>query len=535
MKITTLLFAVLFLFTVSSCSEPERYEGVLSSEFEKVINEHPDSAVNLLEKSEYKNSTSRSLNARYSLYLSLARYKNGEDAVSDSLLKPAIDYYISDKTSNSREKMLTTYLLAHINNNIHQDSIAYALFEKAIQLGKKLNDSIYPALALHAQGVIFGSNFYTDDAATKFKQGLNYLDRFKGLEKYKVGMLLSIARSFNSPDSFMVSKKYTETALNLNNEMGTDYFLPELYENLGTSYFYGNNLEKANEYYKKSQSYGYQVNYKDMALWAIAALQTNDSIAFQIRDAIRALPTSSRTDDLAKYSMEKYFALHENDIHMVNNYSDSMTIISDEIKWSDLKPILPANSDSPSHINWTIILIPIFVAVSGVVILFYRKKHTVLAKDKTAENNSDMAIDKPISLSLEKVDSISHLNEKYEIFNTWFASGDGWRDNLSSEEIAVATNLIDCIHSQPYISQMIRDIDNVKENVASSIVSEFKLKLDDQLLLLLYLCNVSYKAIAVIVDKKASTASSNISRWKARLSNSNSPNNALYKKYLYSY
>ena len=92
-----------------------------SSELDRVasyISEYPDSALTVLETFTPDSFHTNGEKARYALLLSMAMDKNYIDICSDSLIRPAIDYYASGKDRHSR--FLTCYYQGRIYENAGQ-------------------------------------------------------------------------------------------------------------------------------------------------------------------------------------------------------------------------------------------------------------------------------------------------------------------------------------------------------------------------------------------------------------------------------
>ena len=82
---------------------------------EALMTEHPDSALAILQQVDDAQLTTNALQARFALLLSMALDKNYIDIASDSLIRPAVEYY--ENHGSSREKMLTCYYHTNVLYN----------------------------------------------------------------------------------------------------------------------------------------------------------------------------------------------------------------------------------------------------------------------------------------------------------------------------------------------------------------------------------------------------------------------------------
>ena len=106
MKRTLTLYLLLSLLLLTGCNDPKHVTDALIRA-EAWMNEHPDSALNLLKGIEQPELQTREHHARYALLYSQALDKNYIDLTSDSLINIAVDYY-KDR-DDVRAKFLSYY------------------------------------------------------------------------------------------------------------------------------------------------------------------------------------------------------------------------------------------------------------------------------------------------------------------------------------------------------------------------------------------------------------------------------------------
>ena len=88
LKISALLWVI---FSIEGCM------GNISNDLnraESLMNEYPDSALNILENIYIYGNESDEYKAKYGLLLTQARYKNFIDEVNDSLIRSSSEYFL---------------------------------------------------------------------------------------------------------------------------------------------------------------------------------------------------------------------------------------------------------------------------------------------------------------------------------------------------------------------------------------------------------------------------------------------------------
>ena len=135
---------------------------------EAVMNEHPDSALNLLKGIEQPELQTREHHARYALLYSQALDKNYIDLTSDSLINIAVDYY-KDR-DDVRAKFFSYYYQGCIYTNANNLTQATLAYMEAEQLVDELGDDYAAGLLYNQMGTIYR----------------DYYDFPKALESYRL-------------------------------------------------------------------------------------------------------------------------------------------------------------------------------------------------------------------------------------------------------------------------------------------------------------------------------------------------------------
>lgn len=156
-------FCLCFLFLLSmlvSCNGNTAINDRMD-EAEKVMAQHPDTALSILceiDDSQLKNGYER---ARYSLLKSMALDKNYIDTTSFDILQPAIDYFLSHGSAD--EKLRTYYYQGRIYQNQGDNDMAMQSFMRGRECCGQALDTLTMANLLVAQGTILSTTYKFDD------------------------------------------------------------------------------------------------------------------------------------------------------------------------------------------------------------------------------------------------------------------------------------------------------------------------------------------------------------------------------------
>lgn len=179
MKRSTFQVACLFLavfFTLAACDTEQRQhvESTLS-DVESYINEHPDSALAVLQTVDSTALTTRALRARYSLLRTMAQAKNYLDLTQPGLIDNAVSWYT--KHGSADERMKTRYYqgcIAQVEKDIKNASVYFA---QAEEYAEKVTDKHALALLYLAEAALYDGKHnlekeqeYAEKALTIFKE-----------------------------------------------------------------------------------------------------------------------------------------------------------------------------------------------------------------------------------------------------------------------------------------------------------------------------------------------------------------------------
>ena len=174
-RLLTILFLALCLTACNRHSE----HWVTITDMERIIEERPDSVLNVLQAIDTDKLVGDEEPAKHALLLSMALDKNYIDKTDFEILQPAIDYY--EDNGSATDKLRTYYYQGCIYQNMGNKTLAMESFVKAISEGCESNDMLTMARTYFAQGTIYFSLYEWDDYIETNKNAASY---FKHAEKY---------------------------------------------------------------------------------------------------------------------------------------------------------------------------------------------------------------------------------------------------------------------------------------------------------------------------------------------------------------
>ena len=151
--ITLLTLWLAILVVIGACSHTPQTALDAMDRAESLMEQHPDSALAILETVNPKSLRSKADKARRSLLTTMAVDKNYIDTTDFRILQPALDYYLSHGTPDQRLK--TRYYEGRIRMNQGDDNKALEAFLRASEDSAACCDSLALARLYMNQGIIF--------------------------------------------------------------------------------------------------------------------------------------------------------------------------------------------------------------------------------------------------------------------------------------------------------------------------------------------------------------------------------------------
>ena len=163
--------AVLTCCAVLSCADDSAVMEELDWA-EAVMEEHPDSALALLDTLDRGRLTSREARARHALLYSQALDKNYIDLSTDSIINPAVKYYSRHGSHDYR--LMTQYYLGRIYQNAGDNESAMRCFVQAERYVPECSDAGMAARLYTAMTAIYYSVYQFEKALTASVNAADY-------------------------------------------------------------------------------------------------------------------------------------------------------------------------------------------------------------------------------------------------------------------------------------------------------------------------------------------------------------------------
>ena len=151
-RMKNILSLLLLLLAFTACSDRKVVTDVLNRA-EALMNEHPDSALNLLRTLTFDDFQKEKNRARYALLHSQALDKNYIDVTNDSLISVAVDYYKDE--DEVRNKFLSYYYMGRVHANGERYLQATSCLMESEQLVKEVGDDYLSGLLYSEMGRIY--------------------------------------------------------------------------------------------------------------------------------------------------------------------------------------------------------------------------------------------------------------------------------------------------------------------------------------------------------------------------------------------
>ena len=175
-----LLVIILALCCVACDNHSTHWNTI--TDVESYIEEHPDSALVVLEEIDVSEFSSKEERAKHALLLSMALDKNYIDKTDFDVLQPAIDYY--EDNGSATDKLRTFYYQGRIYHNRGDEAAAMESYVKAINIGETSADILTKARLYVAQGNIYNSLLRWDNAINANLQAAEYFYQMDKIDSY---------------------------------------------------------------------------------------------------------------------------------------------------------------------------------------------------------------------------------------------------------------------------------------------------------------------------------------------------------------
>lgn len=138
---------------------------------EAIIQDHPDSAYQLIRQIDRTSLTSEEDRAHYALLYSIALDKNYIDVTEDSLIKVAVNYF---EGKNDRNEFLSLFYQGRVYENAGRDEDAMKSYIKAGKIPEECAGDLYLCKLHFAKSRIYNRLFLDDNAQAESEKAAEY-------------------------------------------------------------------------------------------------------------------------------------------------------------------------------------------------------------------------------------------------------------------------------------------------------------------------------------------------------------------------
>lgn len=181
------ILAVLSVLHCSSCTGKADLKLKQLDEMEAVLNESPDSVIKILRAIDPGVIKGKKAKARFALLNSITLDKNGIDICNDSLISPALKYYLYRRPSY--HKLQTFYYTARIYENNEEYSTAMEYLVQAETMLDEARDRDIAALLYAAKGRIYNRLLDYHKAALNFNKAAAEYKILRNTHRYTANRL----------------------------------------------------------------------------------------------------------------------------------------------------------------------------------------------------------------------------------------------------------------------------------------------------------------------------------------------------------
>ena len=287
-----IIYAVIILHSIliiSGCNGNKTADKLMPEleQAEKVMFDHPDSSLHILESMEIPSSrTDKENHALWCLLMTQAKYKMVMRISSDSLIQIAYDYY--KPTNNTRRKAMSALYMGNVNYELGniEEAIQYYLEGKTEV--KKTDDYKTGYLIMSSLGNLYLFRNFTDYALEACSKAYDYAIKDSN-KRYQMSALKFLARCYCIRHEFPKAVKAYQQCASIALELGIekDEYYYKIQTEIALVYANSGNLKKSLELSKSlpteyqstvliGKNY-YYLNQQDSAYFYLnKSLDTND-------------------------------------------------------------------------------------------------------------------------------------------------------------------------------------------------------------------------------------------------------------------
>ena len=434
-----IIYAVIILHSIlinSGCNGNKTADKLMPEleQAEKVMFDHPDSSLHILESMEIPSSrTDKENHALWCLLTSQAKVKQLMKISSDSLVRIAYDYY--KPTNNARRKAMSALYMGNINYNLGHIEEAMKYYLEGKSEVEKTEDYKTGYLIMSSLGKLYLYRNLTDYALESCTKAYDYAVRDSNL-RYQMGALQYLARCYCISNKLPKAIESYQRCSAIAAELGlknTDYYY-DIQREIALVYTNSHKIEKS-----LSILQSFPIEYRPFSL-----IGKNYFHLGKLDSAFYYLNKALNTDNIyTKASIYEYlYRLSENPKYnqYLKTYCDSLLFYNDSIiaidkgkqiiaykeKYNNEKLITEKQKLELEKANityWWMFTVVIVLLLGILLIYIYlRKRITIQKKEEELTSlalqlhQKELEVEKNESYIVELQSQFAENNKKKELY-----------------------------------------------------------------------------------------------------------------------
>lgn len=536
------LYLVILLCLFYGCNTASE---MALNQAEVLMQEKPDSSLNILEQIDPDNLSRRKDKAKYALLYSQALDKNYFDKTNDSLILVAINYYQEHGTE--REKMLAYYYLGRVQYNAHAYQNAIISFLQAEEYALHAGDYLYCGLIYRNISDIYNDTYNT---AEELKYAQKAYDCFCQADAslHKDYALLALGIAYGNASDRTKEKELLEQTIVLAQERCDTALWGACLSSYALCHEIIRDYRKAKESILAIKNrLMLPIDHSDWSTLAHCYVQENktDSVDFCLNEAWHSAATSadSAKISLRIYWIEKIRNNPQKALNALEYCNDFQITVSRQMLQQSVittqRDHFRSRADAATyklkanHRLGIIVILSICLFAGAVIFWLYRR-----IQRKNTEIEQYMNIAGEIQDILQsKNTEMSHLvrqlfREKFEFIDslgcTYYE-----RQNTPNEQIAIYNEVKRAIQNLGTDKQTKSELERIVNLCNEDILEKIRAQIPEikaaDYDLFCYLCaGFSYRAISIFMQTKIDNIYNRKSRLKMLIGNSAAASKVLF-------
>lgn len=206
-------FILLIVLSLSSCRHESKRATAIFSEVERMVDQYPDSALQLLDSIRNPYELNESQFAQFILRSLQAKHKAEKDIASDTLIFEVQKYY--QEQNDSKNSALSTFYCGQVLQAQSKFEEATKMYLDARTLAEKGNDTQLSILADFYIGLLYYKQYLCLEARQHFKEADQKITVANGKYKDKIDIKTYIGNSFLLEYRFDSALHYYDKGLSI--------------------------------------------------------------------------------------------------------------------------------------------------------------------------------------------------------------------------------------------------------------------------------------------------------------------------------